>query len=62
MTEKQINCTHIASKETTKLPVDDPVDFVCHKMGGVVAAAHGFNIDIYNIKGLKIYDSYCLDA
>ena len=34
---------------------------VCHKQGGVLAAAYGYTVGIYNLKGLDLYTSYNLD-
>ena len=43
------------------MDIDVPKTLACHNKGGVFATSNGYNVEIYNIKGLKFYDSYCLD-
>ena len=47
--------------ETIKVEIDPPSQLTCHKQGGVFAVANAFNVEIWNIKGFKFYDSFCLD-
>jgi hypothetical protein len=51
----------VETLESKTMTVEEPVDLVCHKLGGVVAIASGFNIEVYNIKGLSLYDTFCFD-
>ena len=37
------------------------MDVVCHKQGGVLAAAYGFTIAIHNLKGLDLFANFHLD-
>jgi len=45
-----------------KLDIEEPSDILCHPNGGVVLAAHGFTLSIFNLKGLDLYTSYTLDS
>lgn len=31
---------------------------VCHHLGDVVAVSSGYELEVYNIKGLKLYQTY----
>jgi hypothetical protein len=31
---------------------------VCHHLGDVVAVANGYELEIFNIKGLSLYQTY----
>jgi hypothetical protein len=61
LTDEEIYCTDIAKLESHKLDIEEPSDVVCHKQGGVLAAAHGYSVSIYNLKGLELYATYNLD-
>lgn len=72
MTDNEVLCTEIKTLETKPLKAKskkqiaedgedgDPIcsDMVCHHLGDVVAIASGFELEIYNIKGLKHFQSY----
>ena len=51
-TDNEIYCTELGKLESLKLDIEDPSDVVCHRQGGVLAAAHEFSVSIYNLKGL----------
>jgi len=34
---------------------------LCHKQGGVLVASHGYSVSIFNLKGLDLFSTYCLD-
>jgi len=37
------------------------MDILCHRQGGVVVAAHSYSVSIFNLRGLSLFSTYCLD-
>lgn len=62
LTDNEIYCTELAKPESLKLDINEPSDVVCHRSGGVLAAAHEYSVSIYNLKGLELYATYNLDV